>query len=265
MPATKPTLLEIVQTVLSDINGDAVNSISDTEESERVAQNVKNVYRNLVSHTEWPHTRRAVTLVPFSNSSYPTHMRVSEEYKKLLFVNYNTAKLGDSRLMFQEVKYKDPDNFLRYCNGRNNTDATTDTILDPSGIKIMVRNDQAPKYYTSFDDVVLVFDSYDSQVDSTLQESKVQAMAFIIPPFEMEDGAVPDLPLEAFGYLIEETISRCQLKMKEVQDVKSENEAQRQSRWLSQSNFVVNGGVRFPNYGRRSHHQRDVTFQQGRN
>lgn len=249
--AIKKTLLELVQDVLVNLDGDAVNSISDTEESESVANHIKIVYRNLVSHTEWPHTRRALTLIPYSDDTYPTHMRVNEEIKRLCFINYNKVKLGETRKSYQEVKYLDPDYFLRKLNARDNTSNTVDVILDPSGIELMVLNNKAPDFYTSFDDVTLVFDSYDSGVDSTLQESKVQAQGYVIPEFIVEDSFIPDLPSEAFSYLLEESVSRCQLKMRQFQDLKSEAEAQKQSRWLSQSNFVVKGGIKFPDYGKR--------------
>ena len=39
-------------------------------------------------------------------------------------------------------------------------------------------------------------------------------------------------------------------KLKEVQDIKSEQEAGRQQRWLSRKAWTVNGGIRYPNYGR---------------
>ena len=249
--SAKKTLLSIVQEVLNSLNGDAVNTISDTEESEEVARHVEAVYRNLVSHTEWPHTRRSVTLVPFSDDALPTHMRVGENYKRLCFINYNKAKLGEARKLYQPVKYVAPDHFLRKLNSRDTTSPNVDVVVDPSGIELFILNNKAPEEFTSFDDVVLVFDSYDSEVDDTLQESKVQAQAYIIPEFTLEDGFIPDLPAEAFAYLIEESVSRCQLKMRQVQDAKSEVEAQKQARWLSQSNFVVKGGITFPNYGRR--------------
>lgn len=246
----KMTLLQIVQTVLNDLNGDAVNTIGDTEESEEVVRHVESVFRNLVSRTEWPSHRRAVSLIPYSDNNYPTHMKVGEDYKKLCFINYNIAKAGDTRKIFRKIKYLTPEHFLVKLNGRNSDASHTDVIQDPSGIDLLILHNKPPEWFTSFDDETLVFDSYDSGVDSTLQSSKVQAQAYIIPPFFYRDDFVPDLPAEAFSYLVEETISRCQLKMRQVQDVKSEAEARRQSRRLSQDNFVVHGGVHFPNWGR---------------
>lgn len=248
--AVKKTLLEIVQDILNDMNGDEINSIVDTEESEQIAAHVKTVYNNLVSHTKWHHTRRAVTLVPYSDSTYPTHMRVNENIKEMVFINYNKAKLGETKLQYKKLEYLDPDKFLAKLNARDSTKSNVDTIIDPSGIDLLIFNDKAPDYYTSFDDVNLVFDSYDSEVDSTLQEDKVQAVAYIIPEFEISDSFVPDLPPDAFALLIEESTSRCQIKMRQFQDLKSEAESQKQSRWLSRKSFVVNGGIKYPDYGR---------------
>ena len=70
--ANKPNLLEIVQEILTDISSDEVNSISDTEDSEQVAKHVRATYRALITQDKWPHTRRALTLNPRSDSASQT-------------------------------------------------------------------------------------------------------------------------------------------------------------------------------------------------
>lgn len=246
----KQTLLEIVQTILEEVDGDTVNSISDTEESEQIAGFVRTVYRNMMSNSVWPHTRRAIALTPRSDSDFPTHMVVNDNVKELVSIRYNKIKSGETKKNYVLLKYKDPDEFLNILNKRDSTATNIDTIIDDSGIELLIKNDKAPEYYTSFDDVNVIFDSYDSDVDSTLQESKLQAQGYIIPVFTLEDDFIPDLPPDAFAKLIEETISRVQLKMRQFQDIKSEQESQRQSRYMSRRNWVVKGGINYPNYGR---------------
>lgn len=246
----KQTLLEIVQTILSDMDGDEINSISDTLEAEQVASHVRSAYRAIVSHTNWPHTRRAVALVPRSDNAFPTHMRVKEELKELISVRYNKAKTGDERKSYREVTWLDPDDFLRRTNKRDNSQPDVDIVVDDSGIELFILNDKAPDYYTSFDDVNLVFDSYDKSVDSSLQQSKLQAQGYIIPEFRINDSFIPDLPADAFSLLVEESTSRAQFKMRQFQDVKSEQESTKQSRWLSRKSWTVHGGVRLRDYGR---------------
>lgn len=247
----KMSLLEIVQTILSDMDGDEINSISDTEEAEQVASHVKSVYRALVSNAEWPHTRRAVALVPNSDNNYPTHMTVKEELKQLISVNYNKANLGDTRKLYRPVSYLDPDDFLRKINYRDNTKSNVEVITDYSGIELLIVNDKSPDYYTSFDDVVIVFDSYDKSVDSSLQQSKLQAQGYIIPDFTISDSFVPDLPSDAFSLLVERSTERAQFKMRQFEDMVSGREAQKQSRRMSRKAWTVNGGIKYRDYGRR--------------
>lgn len=245
------TLLDIVQTILSDMDGDMVNSITDTEEAEQVARIVIETYKAMMSNTTWPHTRRALTLVPRSDSDYPTYVSFNESLKELISINYNKAKLGDARRLYQPVKYKDPDDFLRILNCRDNTQSNIDIIEDDSGIELLIQNDKAPEYYTSFDDVYIILDSYDNEVDSTIQASKIQAQGYIIPDFPLDDASIPDIPVDALSALKEESKAVCQYRIRQFQDVKAEQESARQKRWLSRKAWRANANRRYPDYGRK--------------
>src|SRR3546814_4993160 len=94
------------------------------------------------------------------------------------------------------------------------------TVIDPPTLtNLTIRTDAAPTYFTSFDDKTLIFDSYDSAVDSTLQKSKVQVYAYTIPAWVHADDAIPDLPEMAFSVLVEEAKIRAALRIS--QDRKS--------------------------------------------
>jgi len=250
--AVKPNLLSIVQDILVDLNADEVNSINETEDAEQVARTVRATYRALIIKNNWPHTRRALTILPRSDTDFPTHMLIKEDLKELISVNYNKALLGETRKRYTLIPYLNPDEFLRKTNKRDNTTAEVDVIVDDSGIELMIANNRHPECYTSFNDKDMVFDSYLSTVDSTLQISKVQAQGYIIPDFVLENTHVPDLPADGFSLLIEEATSRAQFKMRQFIDTKAEQEAGRQSRKQSQKSWTVNGGARYPNYGRSS-------------
>jgi hypothetical protein len=189
-------------------------------------------------------------------------MTLPENVKELSFINYNKAKLGETRKLFQSVRWLEPDDFLRVLNSRNTDNSNIDIITDPSGIELLVRSDKAPEFYTSFDDSVVVFDSYDISVDDTLQQVKVQAQAYVLPTWSPVDEFIPDLPDKAFTYLLEEAKSRCSLKLKQTQDVKAEQEARKQNRGLSRNAWRVHGGITYPNYGRRGANRSDPTFKQ---
>jgi hypothetical protein len=260
----KTNLLGIVQTILSDMDSDIVNSIDDTDEATQVAQIVKSTFDAMIANRNWPHTLRMINLTASTDNNFPVYMTIEDDVKEMVSIFYEKHRDGDTRLRYEEVKYKDPDDFLRLTNVRDSTSADTQIVVDPSGVTLLITNNKAPAYYTSFDDNTLVFDSFDSAVDSTLQASKTQARAYVIPEFSMVDTYIPDLPLEAFPALIEEATSKAQFKLRQFSDSKSEQEAGRQQSWLSRKAWRVKGGIKYPDYGRKNRKwYRDPTFKQG--
>lgn len=264
----KLSLLEMVVDILSDMDSDPVNSISDTPEAGQVAQIIKTNYQAMMSNRNWPHTARLVRIDASTNNAKPTMMTLDEDIKELISVYYNKAKLGETRLRFEPVKYIEPDDMLRLMYGRNTNNIHTVQYIGNDNQTFVVLNNQPPSYFTSFDDTTLVFDSYDSDVDSTLQSSKTQIRAYVTPQFSMVDDFIPDLPEEAFSLLLEESKSKAMFKIKQMVDNKAEQESRRQNQWLSRKAWRVDGGVKYPSYGRNrfgfSKHVKDPTFTQGR-
>lgn len=258
----KQTLLEIVQDIVSDMSGDAINSIDDTEESGQVAQIVKSTYNAIISNRNWPHTKRLIQLVPYADSTKPTHMRLPADVKEFVTISYNKQRPGTTRLLYEPVRWKEPDDFLRFSNLENNDSDFIVVVTDPTGVQLLIKNNKQPDYYTSFDDDTIVFDSYDVDIDSTLQASKTQALAYITPTFLMTDTYIPDLPEEAFMVLVNEAKSVCFLRLKQTQDIKAEQESVRQQKWMSRKDWRVHGGIKYDDYGRRGRkYRKDPTFR----
>lgn len=246
----KKTLLEIVQYILNDLDSDSVNSISDTAESEQVASIVRSSYEKLIANRNWPHLRKLFQLEHVGDLTKPNYLRAPEGLKELTFFKYECQK-QDGKLLQQEVTYMYPDEFLRYISSRNQDNSNVSTVVDFGGSKLLIINDQAPKYWTSFDDKYLVTDSYDKNVDDVLQKSKTQCVGYIYPTWVHEDTFTPDLPIEAFPALINEALSVASLRLKQLPDQKAEQDAQRQQRWLARKAWRLEGGIRYENYGRK--------------
>jgi len=245
------TLLDMVQEIQSDLDLDEIESIDDTMESEQIVVIVKATYYAMMSNRNWPHLRRSIQIEPYSDVTKPTHMKIQDEIKELCFLNYNKANATDTRKKYSEVTYLQPDEFIHKTNQNDDSQSYVTAVTDPGGIDLFVRNDTAPKYYTSFDDSTLVFDSYDSAVDSSLQESKVQAQAYVVPAWSSADDFIPDLPDDAFTALVEEAKSRASLRLRQVADQKAEQESGRQNKWLARKARRVAGGIPYPDYGRK--------------
>lgn len=247
----KKFLLEIVQDILTDMVSDEVNSIDDTVESQAVAAIVQSTYEAMMANRNWPHTKQLVQLESVSDSEKPVYLKMPDRLKELVSISYDSHKPGDLGIKYVELKYKDPEAFLRFVSKRDSTKSDVQTVVDFSGIKLLILNNKAPEYWTSFDDVHIVCDSYNSNLESTLMESKTACSAYLLPLFDRSDYAIPDLPAEAFPALIAEAKSTAFYDLKQMANEKEEKKSVLQNRWLSRKAWRANGGVVYPDYGRK--------------
>lgn len=248
----KLTLLDLTQRILNDMSGDEVNSISDTLESQQVASIIRDTYQEIISSRSWPHLNQLLTPSP-QGSTYPTHVDLDDSWVFIKEVKYNKITQTGTKKVYDEVLYMEPEDFLEHLNARNSSNSDIDTISDPvSGVELLILNDVAPTYWTTFDDETLVFDSYDSLVDTNLQESKFQIWGNKEPTWTHTDTAIPDLPAKAFPYLLAEAKSACFNALMQVGNQKAEQQSRRQRVWLSREKWRSGQGQQFPDYGRRS-------------
>jgi len=248
---SKLTVLDIVQDILNDLDSDDVNSINDTEEALQIAQIVKTTYEEIISDRQWPHLKTLVQLTASGTSDRPTHMSIGDAVQEVLWIQYDKRKLGETKRKFSEITYQEPDEFLASLNGRSSDESNIDIITDISGIELLIKTDAAPLYYTSFDDENLVFDSYDSDVDTTLQTSKTQAYIYKEPTFTIEDTFIPDLPSKNFPYLLAESKSVAFNALRQAPNAKEEQRSRRQRTWSARDKWRTNGALQVPDYGRK--------------
>lgn len=246
----KLTLLEIVQDVMNDMSSDDVGGISDTEESIQIAQIAKTTYFEMMARRDWAHLSKFSVLQSIADNQKPTHLKVPEDVSRLEWFKYNKKRPGETRNRFLEIDYKHPDVFIKDTNDRNLDRGNVIEVVDFGGATLQIRNDIAPTFFTSFDEEFIVLDSFNSAVESTLQGPNTQVRIYTTPVWRVEDNFVPDLPMEAFPALLAEVKSVAVFKLDKEIDTKSEQQSTRQQKRLSFQNWVVAGGVRYPNYGR---------------
>lgn len=249
--ATK-TLLEIVVDILNDMDSDLVDSITDTEEAYQVAQIVKTTYEEIINDRYWPHLSTLTTLTASGDATKPTHMTINDDIQAVEWLKYNKRTSTDTKDKYVDVEYKEPKEFVELLNARNSSSTNTDSIVDDSGVILFILTDIAPSFYTSFDDSTLVFDAYDSGVDSTLQGSKTQAQVYKEVVFTLSDSFVPDLPAKAFPYLQAEAKSVTFNALRQASNQKEEQRSRRQRTWLAREKWRNNGFTKTPDYGRKA-------------
>lgn len=249
----KSTLLAMTQDILISTNSDPVNSINDTPEALQVAQIIKTTYNNLISNRNWPQEKRTFALDNVSDTAKPNYLQLPVDVKELVSLFYDQKRTASGRKMLELTEYLSPEEFLHRANSLNEESATVTLVTDFGGATYPIRNDRAPKYWTSFDDEYIAFESYDSAVEVTVQNSNSQATGYLEKAFTFSDSFVPELPSEAFASLLAEAKAEAFFILRQEVNPRVEREAQRQRTWLSRKASVAAGGVRYPNYGRKTH------------
>lgn len=250
--ATTSTLLEIVQGILSDMSSDSVNDISDTVESLRVADVVKDTYYYLIGERDRPWLK---TLTKLESAVSPTltKMKIPENIAEVLTVKYNIHTSSDTDANFKTITYCTTDDFLDKTLNRDQSAADTDLITDTGydNVPFLIKNDQRPSYWTSFDDEYIIFDSYDSTVDSVLQASKTIIHAIRIPEWTLSNTFVPDLPSHMFPQLIAEAKAAAFILLKQVANPVAERRNRKLKTRNQHAQHKQSQQYSGPHYGRK--------------
>lgn len=243
----KQTLLQIVQGILSDTDGEEVNSIGDSVESLQVVSVVHSVFDNLVVSKLIPEHKQLLKLTALSDNTTPTHFQYPTNVKVVELIEYDTS--DDNTFEYKEIQYLEP---LVFLDKYNSVASDYDNVKDISGLtNLRIRNDKMPEYYTSFDDLHIVMDSYDSTIDTTLQESKTRAYGTMLPTFTEDDSYVPDIDASMFPYLISEAKSTYQSLFKSGSDPKTEQAARRLKVSLQNDRYRTRKDNSWVAYGKR--------------
>jgi len=190
----KRTLLQVTQEYLDATSGFYVDSIFDTDESQQVAKIAERIYYQMVQeYDNILFTMDELTLESLSDVTRPNYMLLPERVQKIQEskVWYNVSKEAGG-LEYRLVQYLPPLDFVEHSLHSD----TTDSIIVEgfNGNKMSIKTKQFPAYFTSFDNIHVVFDSYNSEYDTTLQASKTRFVGSQEKVFLQEDSFVIPIP-----------------------------------------------------------------------
>lgn len=203
------TLLEMVQNILSALDSDNVDSITDTVESIQVAELVRESYFYITSKKDWPFAKQLFQFEGLADVNNPTKMRMPNNINKVFWVQYNK----------KDVTYLDPAEFLSIINGREEQTG----VIDANGYGI----NRDPVFWTTFDDKHVLFDSRDNTTDDTLMASKTKVYGTRAEAWEHVDGYVPDIPDKFFPTLLAEAKAQAFVNLKQQSNLREEAKAKR--------------------------------------
>jgi len=240
----KTTLLALVQSILSDMDSENINSISDSVEAGQVASIVRDTFYNLIATRSIPEHSQLLRLAPASDSAFPTHFSYGTETKVITSLWYK-----DSQDYYREVNWVEPMDFLIMTDKIN---SDYQEVFDKSGsTSLRIVTNKNPTFYTSFDDNWVVMNSFDNTVDDTLKQSKVRAYGTVYPTFSLTDSYIPDIDATLFPYLLAESKSTAMSLLKGQTDPKIDQAARRQKSYMQNDQFKTKKQPDRPHYGRR--------------
>lgn len=250
------TLLQMTQDILSSMDGDSVNSVSDTVESDQVVTVIKTVYDDIVSRLELPVQYQTFNLTPSGDSTKPVLMTKSSVIDNLKWIRYDCQILDALDPMWMEVSFLCLEEFTQMTQRLNPSETTVDTMtvtLNGMTVSFFYRNDKYPQYYTTVDDNTLIFDSYDSAVDTTLQSSKTMCYGEYSWTFQRTDTWIPHLRPNEFSYLYNQAKALAWAELRQMNHPMAEKMARRQEVQLQKTKRAVpvDQDHSGPNYGRK--------------
>lgn len=192
MPAL--TLLNVVQSTLAATNSFEVDSIDDTPEAQSVAIFAEDVYFDFLAELpEWQFAEKLLSLESSLDADKPNYMKIPTGVYKIKYstIEYNVSE-DAGEYDYRTINYIEPSDFLDHIKNVSGDD--TQEVTDYDGVSYRIRNDRHPTYFTTFDGVNLVFDSYNKDVDTTLQETKTRFVGMKERSFSRVDDFHIPLP-----------------------------------------------------------------------
>lgn len=220
----KHTLLRMTQFILSSMDSDEVETITETIESQQVVDIIEETYEEILDRRTWEFTKHRPRQLD-DGVSYPvTQVDVPSDVVKVEEVRYKNFDNGN----FEVIEYLSPQNFLIETKNRDTSQSNIESVTLNDGVTTGVFNDRAPKYYTSFDEDTIVFDAYDVGNEAAITGANSAILATIKPTFTQSDAFIATLPERMFTLFLHESKSTCWLQLKQEGNPKSEQIARRQ-------------------------------------
>lgn len=231
----KYTLLEIVQSILSSMDSDEVNSISDTVESYQVAMTCQDVFYDMAVDLGLEEHHGLITLGA-ATIAQPLMLAIPENVGRILWMKYNQQYSADTQPNYVDVEPAEFTDFLARQQGlfgyQTNVANTTFNGIDGTVYSYTYMTDKAPAFFTSPDNKNIIFDSIDTTStgcnDQVLQNTKLMVAALLYPTFSLSDLFIPPIDAQQFPYYRNKCKVRCFNDFKQQVNQEAASEARRQ-------------------------------------
>lgn len=254
----KQTLLQLVQSILSSMSSDEVNSISDTTESLQVAEIVKTTFFNILPRAGMTVEDEFFQLTSSTDPATPVLMYRPANVSKLEWIKYFDDSAPPDTDQYKYVTILPVRQFIDMINSFNPDESIVssfDFTANGSSYNFLYKNDRQPRFCTSIQNQYIIFDALDLHVDDTLQTSKTMCWGQVLPDWSMTDSFIPPLDDQQFPLLLNEAKTLAFYELKQQPHAKADQETRRQWSALQKGKSLTDKPSYFdqlPNFGRRA-------------
>lgn len=253
----KMTLLDMVQSILSSMDSDEVNSYSETPESLQVAYIIRDSFFDVINRANLEEHYRLFELEATGGIAKPTLMTVNEKVDKLLWIKYDNRLLTDTYADYVSVHPMPLKDFIEYTYSFDKTAPeffSYDHTISTDSITIFGYNNIYPRYYTELEDNTIIFDSYDSTVDAFLAKNKTLCYGLVLPEFTFSNSFVLPIDGNMHQLVFNEAKRQAFIELKQTANPVAEQRAKRT--WIHSQSAKENVPTasyynKYPNYGRK--------------
>lgn len=247
------TLLKVVQEIAENITSDEVTTLTNASVE---IQDIRNIalrtLEDIAIRNEWEFLKdKPLQLLAGTNV---IELAIPTTVQAVQTVKYRHVQDG-VQSGFTTLRYMHPDEFLHKLQNNNPAEAQYDTVTLTGGVELYPANNRHPRFWTSFDEKNIVFDSYDSAENASGVEAGDSAiLATIYLDFtgsELETWVAP-IPESMFTYWVQEASADASVKLRQTEDPREERKARRSYVQQIRKEPVTNkdSGSKEVNYGR---------------
>lgn len=224
------TLLKTVQLILSSGDGDEINDIGDTTESNQVVDICETVFNDLASTIDFPEQWDFFQLAA-TGLSTPTILTMADNIGKVEWVQYNIAASDDPPEWTAMTPLSRTEFFARQMgldpDDTNVFQQNYTSVLSGDEFQVLGFNDKDPSYYTTLDDNRLIFDNYDNTKYTQLPGAQFRCYGQVIPSFVRQNDWVAPFEPRQFTLYFNEAKSQYWAELKQTANPKAEQRARR--------------------------------------
>ena len=223
----KYTMLQYVQLIAEAIESDEIDALDETIEATQIMNILQQTYNEVMDRRDWEHLRDRVVqldVMPAGDTKI-NHLLIPPSVTMIQCLRYLSTQ-GK----YTDLTYLQPCDFLAQLHGRDVNDTNITSIPNDDGVPMYILTDKAPTYYTSFDEVSLAFDAYETVrgIGNQIADTVIVGNIKPIPNWTEPLSTLP-MPERMNSLILNEAIATANYRLRQTADPRSERLARRQN------------------------------------